>query len=460
MFKVRLGENEFELPISDEKAIVIKREQKIDLFARKEDAVCIEAEFQGVELKDKFPDSMWVQELNMLAYALMCMSHEQGQEFLRNVAEIPKMHPGEMLNLVLKICPMAAGIPEESGLVPFYTGENLFTIMEYKRMQERRRAYPHFQMAKVYAPIEVSLLEKDSTTLRKLGKSEAVAFTSVISRFMKSLDIWSSWSFYISELNDQDLPHKGVLYKRPDVEIRDGELWAVVILETTHPFTEDEVMDVWSILNFDPLECWNVCFNTAELTQGRNLHFSVGECADMCQQGKGELDLDEQEMLMLQTPLHREHIAKTKDTVADFHSDSEYGESCPIWLELKYDFGRQRIPLPAQQSDIQKSRRALGNKDEEFLDIKIFTPGITRTDGLNFRRIDLQLFNELAEEIRLTDTRIVNLYRKVLSSGIQKPDQDVDEAIEILRELRLGMMSIEKGGSGYGQIHGRDSVTH
>ena len=219
-------------------------------------------------------------------------------------------------------------------------------------------------------------------------------------------------------------------------------------------------MDVWSILNFDQLECWNVCFNTAELTQGRNLHFSVGECADMCQQGKGELDLDEQEMLMLQTPLHREHIAKTKDTVADFHSDSEYGESCPIWLELKYDFGRQRIPLPAQQSDIQKSRRALGNKDEEFLDIKIFTPGITRTDGLNFRRIDLQLFNELAEEIRLTDTRIVNLYRKVLSSGIQKPDQDVDEAIEILRELRLGMMSIEKGGSGYGQIHGRDSVTH
>ena len=48
MFKVRLGENEFELPISDEKAIVIKREQKIDLFARKEDAVCIEAEFHGV----------------------------------------------------------------------------------------------------------------------------------------------------------------------------------------------------------------------------------------------------------------------------------------------------------------------------------------------------------------------------------------------------------------------------
>lgn len=116
--------------------------------------------------------------------------------------------------------------------------------------------------------------------------------------------------------------------------------------------------------------------------------------------------------------------------------------------------------MPAQQSDIQKSRRALGNKDEEFLDIKIFTPGITRTDGLNFRRIDLQLFNELAEEIRLTDTRIVNLYRKVLSSGIQKPDQDVDEAIEILRELRLGMMSIEKGGSEYGQIHDRDSVTH
>lgn len=409
MFKVRLGENEFELPISDEKAIVIKREQKIDLFARKEDAVCIEAEFQGVELKDKFPDSMWVQELNMLAYALMCMSHEQGQEFLRNVAEIPKMHPGEMLNLVLKICPMAAGIPEESGLVPFYTGENLITIMEFKRMEDRRREYPQFQMAKVYAPIEVSFLERDSTALRKLGKSETVAFTSVISRFMKSLDIWSSWPFYISELSDQDLAHMGVLFKRLDVEVREVELWAVVILETTHPFTEDEAKKVWSKLNYNPLVCWNICFNVVELTQERYLHLSFGEFTDMCQQGKGELHFDEQEMLMLQTPLYREHIVKTKDTVADFRSDSEYGESYPVWLELKYDFDRQRIPLPAQQEDIQKIRRALENKGEELLDIRIFTSGITKTDGLKFKEIDLQLFNNLAEELWLTDTHSVNL---------------------------------------------------
>lgn len=65
--------------------------------------------------------------------------------------------------------------------------------------------------------------------------------------------------------------------------------------------------------------------------------------------------------------------------------------------------------MPAQQEDIQKIRRALENKGEELLDIRIFTSGITKTDGLKFKEIDLQLFNNLAEELWLTDTHSVNL---------------------------------------------------
>src|SRR5699024_8477647 len=98
MFIVNLSETDLELPLSDEEMVAVKKEKKIDLILRREDAVCIKAEYRGVELKEKLPASLWIQEINMLAYVLECMDSEQGQEFLQSIKEIPRMYPGEVLN--------------------------------------------------------------------------------------------------------------------------------------------------------------------------------------------------------------------------------------------------------------------------------------------------------------------------------------------------------------------------
>ena len=158
----------------------------------------------------------------------------------------------------------------------------------------------------------------------------------------------------------------------------------------------------------------------------------------MLQQGKGELDLDELELLHLQYQRYEDHIVKKEEFDADFRSDSEYGKTCPVWMELKNDFGKVRIPLPAQQSDVQKSKYLLGNEDEELLKISIYTPALSRTDGLCFGRIDLKLFNELAEEVRFMDTETADLLRKIPASGIQRTDQAVAEVIHLLKEIRSG----------------------
>ena len=120
MFIVNLCGTDLELPLSDEEMVAIKKEKEIDLFLRREDTVCIKAEYGGVDLKEKLPASLWIQEINMLAYVLECMDSEQGQEFLQSIKEIPRMYPGEMLTRDLVFCPMAAGIPEKSGLM--YSG--------------------------------------------------------------------------------------------------------------------------------------------------------------------------------------------------------------------------------------------------------------------------------------------------------------------------------------------------
>ena len=439
MFIVNLSETDLELPLSDEEMVAVKKEKKIDLFLRREDAVCIKAEYRGVELKEKLPASLWIQEINMLAYVLECMDSEQGQEFLQSIKEIPRMYPGEVLNRALWICPIAAGIPEKSGIIPYYTGENLFQLMAFKRIQDYKRKYPQFQMVKVYAPINVSLQKKKEAPYQELSKSETLSFAETISSYAKKcMDIWSDWSFYIDLLEEQEYLEHGIIYERPDVEIRNNELWAVVILLAQHTFTEEEAMYVRLHLDFDLISCWNECFYEVELPEGHKLCIDVGGCTDMLQQGKGELDLDELEILHLQYLKYEDHIVKKEEFEADFRSDAEYGETCPVWMELKNEFGKVRIPLPARQTDVQKSKYLLGNEDEELLKICIYTPGLSRTDGLCFGRIDLKLFNELAEEVRFMDTETADLLRKIPASGIQRTDQAVAEVIHLLKEIRSG----------------------
>ena len=125
---------------------------------------------------------------------------------------------------------MAAGIPEESGLIPYYTGENLFQLMAFKRIQDYKRKYPQFQMVKVYAPINVSLQKKKEAPYQKLSKSETLSFAETISSHAKCMDIWSDWAFYIDLLEKQEYLEHGIIYECPDVEVRNNELCAVLII--------------------------------------------------------------------------------------------------------------------------------------------------------------------------------------------------------------------------------------
>lgn len=68
MFIVQKNSKNFELPMSREKMLEIKRESGINLFTPTKNARCLRVDFQGVELLEKLPEKVWVQELNMLVY--------------------------------------------------------------------------------------------------------------------------------------------------------------------------------------------------------------------------------------------------------------------------------------------------------------------------------------------------------------------------------------------------------
>ena len=98
----------------------------------------------------------------------------------------------------------------ETIIMPYYTGENLFQLMAFKRIQDYKRKYPQFQMVKVYAPINVSLQKKKEAPYQELSKSETLSFAETISSYAKCMDIWSDWSFYIDLLEEQEYLEHGI----------------------------------------------------------------------------------------------------------------------------------------------------------------------------------------------------------------------------------------------------------
>jgi len=107
---------------------------------------CLVAEAGTADLKGKLPESVWVQEMNLLAYMLKQFELQQMECFQNKISKAPKMHPGEMLNLALAIYLEATGVERDSGSCLQYTGENLFDLMEYKRFQNWKREYVSFQI--------------------------------------------------------------------------------------------------------------------------------------------------------------------------------------------------------------------------------------------------------------------------------------------------------------------------
>ena len=82
MFQIKKSGKVFEMPLSDQQMFLIEQEMGIDLFVPIENTVLVKAEFLGVDLKEKLPDRVWAQEINMLAYALDQLNQEQGKKFL------------------------------------------------------------------------------------------------------------------------------------------------------------------------------------------------------------------------------------------------------------------------------------------------------------------------------------------------------------------------------------------
>lgn len=391
------------LPMSDAQFMKLEKEKDCDLFLPIASARCRSVKAGGVDLMKKLPEGVWIQEMNLLAYTLQQFTPQQLEDFKKKVSSVPRMFPGEMLNVALAICPEAAGFERGSLVCPQYTGENLFDLMEYKRFRDWKKEHAGFQIAKFYFPVEVVWNSDCGFNTKELSPAEAAVYqpqiSEMIARQIRPDSCWSDWEGYdcLFEL----VPYKehGLLYERPDVEVWNGELWGVIVAGTKWLLTKNDIEVLKEHFNGGIWDGWGECSLMTQVPGG-SLRLSLFDCMEVHQQAKGEITFTEKEMFLCQAPYFLSRLQRVTEWEPDFRGEREYGKEHLIWLEVSQNRRRVRIPLPAERSRVSDELKKIGADISSSLRIRIKAKDIFPIHNNRVFENDLLLLNQIAERLQ------------------------------------------------------------
>ncbi len=455
---VEKDEMQASLPMSDARMMRLKKPSYCDIFLPLYSARCLTVEAGGLELREKLPPGVWIQEMNLLAFILQKFDTQQMEQFQKMVLPVTRTYPGELINYALAICPEAAGFERGDHFHPQYTGENLFDLMEYKRFQDWRQEHASFQIAKFYFPVEVSWKPEHSFSAIELTPAEAVAYqpqiSEMIARCIRSESCWSDWEGYdrLFELT----PYKGhgLLYERPDVEIRNGELWGVIVAGVSRKLTEIDKDALKDHFDGGIWEGWGE-HSLAVQVPGGSLQLFLSDCTEVFQQAEGELVLTEREMFCCQAPHLKSRLSYMGGWEPDFRGEREYGKEHAIWLELLKDRRRVRIPLLAEDNRILEEIRRSSVNLGEFLRIRIKTRDRLSLYNGRVSESDIPVLNQIGERIQgMHGDRKKKFYEILLDKkwGSRNRVQGLWEILEAFSGNGEGAYEAESMGMEMGQL--------
>lgn len=311
---------ELTLPITDEEIRQLYHENWQTLFLPVKSARCLSARIDHFDLRTILPDKVQVQEMNMLAWLLEQLDHRQWNIFRETIIN-SNMCSGEMINLALQLYPEAVGGKEHGG-VPQYTGKNLYDLMAYKRFQDWKRLYPEFQIIKILVPVHVMIDRNDDYGPIRVGEADAAVyqplFSDMLARRMRPYDTWRDWETYSFYLNSFEYEKLGILFDRPEVEICNGRLQGIIVMGSRRVLSEPEIEQLKERFNNKIYDIWNEHLPPVAL-QEEKVYLTFTKCEEVYQQGKGELELTEQEMFQLQAPYYAERVWNNTGFIPDLN---------------------------------------------------------------------------------------------------------------------------------------------
>lgn len=121
------------------------------------------------------------------------------------------------------------------------------------------------------------------------------SLTTTSPRCIRPESCWSNWEGYDRLFELALYKGHGLLYERPDVEIRNGELWGVIVTGVSRQLTEIDKEVLKDHFDGGIWDGWGE-HSLVVQAPGGSLQLLLSDCTEVCQQAKGELALTEREI--------------------------------------------------------------------------------------------------------------------------------------------------------------------
>lgn len=436
------------LPITDEEIRQLYHENWQTLFLPVKSARCLSARIDHFDLRTILPAKVQVQEMNMLAWLLEQLNHRQRNIFRETIIN-SNMCPGEMINLALQLYPEAVGGKERNVGGPQYTGKNLYDLMAYKRFQDWKRLYPEFQIIKILVPVHVMIDRNDDYCPIRVGEADTAVYQSLFSdmlaRRMRPYDTWRDWETYSFYLNSFEYEKLGILFDRPEVEVCNGRLQGIIVMGSRRVLSEPEIKQIKERFNNKITDIWNEHLPPVAL-QEEKVYLTFTKCEEVYQQGKGELELTDQEMFQLQAPYYAERIWNNTGFIPDFKEEWEFKRTHAVWVELTENRKTVRIPLPAEEESIVRAQRSIGADQVEQCLIYLKAPDFVVFREYRLDKMDLSALNRLAGEIQKTEPEAEEELLNIIEECGWPEDKELECICSILEHLRINKKQVESNG--------------
>lgn len=405
----------FSLPMDDQQLYDTDPDNS-DLFTTLKTARC---RYAGL-MTGKLPEMVSVKEMNMLAFVIQQFDEAENMVFEQQVSTISYAHPGELLNLALSICPEAAGFEKGSGVTPVYSGENLHEIMGYKIFLDQIKRYPHMQIMKFYYPIRVDD-SNDTISTSELNEEELTHYQKVMSfelaNFLRSKDFITEGVLYHNYLRERN----GLLFRCPNVEVRDGELYGVVVAGVEHPLLPEETQKLMEY--FDEVYCDYLL----ELTDMTDEYTTF--CFTESTLNKPTLvDVQAQtprDLFKLLSPLHKEWLLNTTGFIPDFRTDKEFSETFSCWITMSFNRRTRRVSLPATEQEMVEALNQIGAPKMDEIKFYLFMPGVYALNDKRLAVLDMEKLNNMASLLqenqasKIDELNVLDLHKCLTEKGIE-----------------------------------------
>lgn len=207
----------------------------------------------------------------------------------------------------------------------------------------------------------------------------------------------------------------GIIYEGLDVEVKNDELYGVLVLEVNRILTYEDIKKLKEYIDEGRTDSWGEGYYSIDTPEGEvSMHFDINypnytDNIVIKQQALKEFYLSEQDEFSLQEPFNYEHLVNDTLYIPSFQSEWEFAKDNFIWLELLHNRRMLRLSLPVNDEQLNDALSKLKIDDWDYGTAKLKSKTLCLDEYISNRE-KFNILNKIVEISHKDKNEFRNFY--------------------------------------------------